>query len=84
MPFDGSLSRDPDHEGRTLGAVRTALASVPFYAKQNLSGLVAEDGSLNGLLARLPLLTRERVRPTLPKVWFPEGRDAKAELGIRA
>jgi phenylacetate-coenzyme A ligase PaaK-like adenylate-forming protein len=84
MPFDGALSLDADHDGRTLRAVRTALASVPFYAKQNLSGLVAEEGALDDVLARLPLLTRDRVRPALPKVWFPEGRDAKAELASGA
>lgn len=84
MPLDGALSRDTEHAGRTLGAIRRALASVPFYAKQNLGGLVADDASLDTALARLPLLTREKVRPTLPKVWFPEGRDAKAELASGA
>ncbi len=84
MPFDGALSRDPEHAGRTLGAVRRALASVPFYAKQDLGRLVADDAPLETALARLPLLTRERVRPTLPKVWFPEGRDAKSELASGA
>ena len=83
MPFDGAPPRDPEHTGRTLGAVRRALSSVPFYAKQDLGGLVTEDATLD-TLARLPLLTRERVRPTLPKVWFPEGRDAKAELASGA
>lgn len=87
MPPDDlalDLARDPDHDGRTLRAVRRALASVPFYAKQALSARVAEDAPLADVLARLPLLTREKVRPTLPKVWFPEGRDAKAELASGA
>lgn len=84
MPFDGVLSRDPEHDRRALGAIRRALASVPFYAKQGLAGLVTDDASLDDALARLPLLTRDRVRSTLPKVWFPEGRDAKAELASGA
>src|SRR5689334_16106197 len=77
MPFDGALRRDPEHESRALAAVGRALTAVPFYAKQNLR---ADGGSLAEVLSRLPLLTRERIRPTLPKAWFPEGRDAKAEL----
>lgn len=77
MAFDG---RDPDHDTRAIGAVERALASVPFYTKQNLAALFQDGGSLESKLTRLPLLTRERIRPTLPKVWFPEGRDAKAEL----
>ena len=83
MPFDGAPSRDPEHAERTLGAVRRALSAVPFYAKQDLGGRITEDATLDAL-TRLPLLTRERVRPTLPKVWFPEGRDAKAELASGA
>jgi phenylacetate-coenzyme A ligase PaaK-like adenylate-forming protein len=78
MPFDGALTRDHEHDIRTLATVRKALASVPFYAKQNLTDV--GEGTLTDVLARLPLLTREQVRKTLPKVWFPEGRDAKAEL----
>ncbi|HVH40883.1 MAG TPA: hypothetical protein VM925_01025 [Labilithrix sp.] len=77
-------SRDHDHERRVLDAVRRALTTVPFYAKQDLRGALDADAPLEGVLARLPLLTRERVRPTLPKVWFPEGRDAKAELASGA
>jgi hypothetical protein len=84
MPFDGPLSHDPEHERRTLESVERALASVPFYSKQNLLGRMAGGGSLESTLARLPLLTRERIRPTLPKVWFHEGRDAKAELASGA
>lgn len=80
MPFDGPLSRDREHESRTVSAVERALASVPFYSKQDLAGRIGGGGTLESVLARLPLLTRERIRPTLPKVWFPEGRDAKAEL----
>ena len=75
---------DAEHEARTLAAVRAALASVPFYAKQDLASRVVEDGPLHDVLARLPLLTRERVRPTLPKAWFPAGRDPKAELASGA
>jgi hypothetical protein len=74
------LSRDPDHEPRALDAIQRALKAVPFYAKQNLAGRVENVASLAEALPRLPLLTREKIRPTLPKVWFPEGRDAKAEL----
>lgn len=84
MLFDAALRRDPEHESRTLDAVRRALGSVPFYAKQDLARAVADDAPLDDVLARLPLLTRERVRPTLPKMWFPEGRDAKAELASGA
>ena len=84
MPFDGTLSRDPEHAARTLAAVRRALATVPFYAKQDRGGLVADGATLDDTLARLPLLTRDRVRPTLPKVWFPDGRDAKSELASGA
>lgn len=63
-------------------ALKTVLTKVAFYAKQNLAAkLEAANGAgLPELLAHLPLLTRDRVRPTLPKMWFPEGRDAKAEL----
>ncbi|MBX3233811.1 MAG: hypothetical protein KIT84_08910 [Labilithrix sp.] len=68
------------HDERVRGALQRALATVPFYAKQSLAGLVTPDAPIDDVLARLPLLTRDRVRPTLPKQWFPEGRDAKAEL----
>jgi hypothetical protein len=70
---------DAEHALRTVRAIRGALANVPFYAKQ---GLVApSDGApLEGALAALPLLTAAKIRPTLPKAWLPEGRDAKAEL----
>lgn len=79
------LERDVDHRARTLAAVRRALTTVPFYVKQSLEGRLSEDASsLDEALRRLPLLTRDRVRPTLPKVWFPEGRDAKAELASGA
>lgn len=84
MPFDGALRRDPEHEGRAVDAVRRALRSVPFYVKQDLARVVADDAPLDDVLARLPLLTRARVRPTLPKMWFPEGRDARAELASGA
>jgi hypothetical protein len=78
-------ARDVDHENRTLAAVERALTHVPFYAKQDLRGLLTrDDGPLENALRRIPLLTREKIRPTLPRVWFPEGRDAKAELASGA
>jgi hypothetical protein len=68
-----------DHAARTVRAIREALARVPFYAKQGLAA--PDEGSLlDEALAKLPLLTRDKIRATLPKVWLPEGRDAKAEL----
>lgn len=79
------LERDADHEARALAAIRSAARSVPFYVKQaGFSELAQHDGSLAEVLAKLPLLTRDRIRPTLPKQWFPEGRDAKAELASGA
>ncbi len=63
------------HAARTLEAVRTALGHVPFYAKQGLAAPDAFDA-----IAKLPLLTRDRMRAALPKMWLPDGRDAKAEL----
>jgi len=73
------VRRDPGHEAKVTTAVRAAIARVPFYAK---AGYVApaEDAALGEVLPRLPLLTREKLRATLPKVWLPEGRDAKTEL----
>lgn len=71
--------RDGEHALRTVRAIRGALATVPFYAKQGLAS-PAEGASLDTALAALPLLTAARIRPTLPKAWLPEGRDAKAEL----
>lgn len=82
MPSDDThvhLAPDGDHAARTVRAIRGALASVPFYAKQGLSA-PGEEASLDGALAGLPLLTSAKIRPTLPKAWVPEGRDAKAEL----
>ncbi len=38
------------------------------------------SASLDDALRTLPLLTAAKIRPTLPKAWLPEGRDAKAEL----
>jgi hypothetical protein len=70
---------DREHAVRTLRAIRGALATVPFYAKQNLVS-PNDSASLEGALAALPLLTAAKIRPTLPKAWLPEGRDAKAEL----
>ena len=74
-----AVAADGEHAQRTLRAIRGALATVPFYAKQGLAS-PTEDSSLDGALAALPLLTAARIRPTLPKAWLPEGRDAKAEL----
>jgi phenylacetate-CoA ligase len=82
MPHD-AIAKDPDHEGRTLRAVESALRSVPFYAtyaKRGISGGLDAGLPLDQALRSLPLLTREKVRATLPKAWLPEGRDAKAEL----
>ena len=73
------VAKDAEHAQRTVRAIRGALASVPFYAKQGLSA-PAETADLDGVLAALPLLTAAKIRPTLPKSWLPEGRDAKAEL----
>ena len=67
------------HEERTVAAIRTALLHVPFYAKQGLAA-PDEGASLDDALRGLPLLTRDRIRATLPKAWLPEGRDVKAEL----
>lgn len=73
------VARDGEHALRTVRAIRTALVNVPFYAKQGLAA-PAEAAALEGALAALPLLTPAKIRPTLPKSWLPEGRDAKAEL----
>jgi hypothetical protein len=74
----GTVTRDENHETRTAQAIRSAIAEVPFYAKQKLS--VAEGAPLQELLGGLPLLTRDKIRATLPKAWVREGRDLKAEL----
>lgn len=73
------VTRDPGHSRRVVEALRSAITTVPFYAK---AGYVApaEDADLGAALAALPLLTRDKVRPTLPKQWVPEGRDVKGEL----
>jgi hypothetical protein len=84
MRSEEHATRDAVHERRAIDAVERALASIPFYAKHGLAERFAGDGPLDERLARLPLLTRERLRPTLPKVWFPEGRDAKGELASGA
>lgn len=73
------VAPDGEHAARAVRAIRGALAHVPFYAKQGLAA-PSEDTALDGALAALPLLTAARIRPTLPKMWLPEGRDAKAEL----
>ena len=74
-------TRDEDHAGRTLRAVREAIGRVPFYAKGGWKAPAEGDGgALEEALGRIPLLTREKMRATLPKAWLPEGRDVKAEL----
>lgn len=81
-PFDetnANVARDGEHAQRVVRAIRGALAAVPFYAKQSLTSPV-EGAPLRDALAALPLLTAAKIRPTLPKAWLPEGRDAKAEL----
>lgn len=75
----GAPQRDEEHEARAARAVRAAVANVPFYSKQGIS-LPPDGAPLSEVLAAAPLLTPAKVRPTLPKVWLPEGRDAKAEL----
>ncbi len=70
---------DAEHGARTVRAIRSALAHVPFYVKQGVAA-PAEDAPLEVALSSLPLLTREKIRPTLPKAWLPDGRDAKEEL----
>lgn len=73
------VTRDPGHSRRVVDALRSAISTVPFYAK---AGYVAppEGASLDEALAALPLLTRDKVRPTLPKAWVPDGRDVKSEI----
>lgn len=81
-PFDEARAHvhpDPEHSTRTVKAIAAALTTVPFYSKQGL-GAPAESAPLGAALAALPLLTAAKIRPTLPKAWLPEGRDAKAEL----
>ncbi len=81
-PFDDSHARvapDAEHARRAVRSIRSALTSVPFYAKQGLA-MPGEDTALEAVLGGLPLLTAAKIRPTLPKAWLPVGRDAKAEL----
>jgi phenylacetate-coenzyme A ligase PaaK-like adenylate-forming protein len=71
------------HEAMAIDAIRAAVTRVPFYAKQSLPA--PEPGEpLDDALRKLPLLTRDKIRTTLPKAWLPEGRDAKAELASGA
>ena len=80
---DAAGATDPQHAARTLRAIRGAITTVPFYAKQNLTAPAEDAASPDAMqraLAALPLLTAAKIRPTLPKAWLPEGRDAKAEL----
>jgi hypothetical protein len=73
------VTRDPEHSRRVVDALRSAIATVPFYAKAGYRAPAA-DASLEDALAALPLLTRNKVRPTLPKTWVPDGRDVKTEI----
>jgi hypothetical protein len=73
------VTRDPGHSRRVVDALRSAIATVPFYAKAGYRAPAA-DASIDDALTALPLLTRDKVRPTLPKAWVPEGRDLKTEL----
>lgn len=74
-------TRDDEHAARTIRAVRAALARIPFYAKLGWTA-PGDDaaGSLDEALRAMPVLTREKMRASLPKAWLPEGRDVKAEL----
>lgn len=74
-----AATHDPEHERRTVRALRAAITSVPFYARAGLTP-PPEDAPLAEALRALPLLTPEKLRTTLPKAWVPEGRDVKAEL----
>jgi hypothetical protein len=81
-PVDDTRARfahDGEHARRTVRAICEALARVPFYLRQGLAA-PSEESPLGEALAGLPLLTAAKIRPTLPKAWLPEGRDAKAEL----
>jgi hypothetical protein len=73
------VTRDPGHSRRVVDALRSAITTVPFYAKAGYAA-PSEGASLDDALAALPLLTRDKIRPTLPKAWMPEGRDLKSEL----
>jgi phenylacetate-CoA ligase len=65
--------KDAEHEPRTVRAIRTALVSVPFYAKQGRV-LPPEGATIQEALASQPLLTRAAVRSSLPKAWLPAER----------
>ena len=73
------VAPDPEHAKRAVRSLRSAIASVPFYAKAGVAA-PPEDVPLEEALRTLPLLTRDKLRLTLPKAWMPEGRDMKAEL----
>lgn len=77
-------TRDDDHAGRTLRAVRSALAHVPFYAKLGWKApeeaAASSPAAFDEALRAMPVLTREKMRASLPKAWLPDGRDVKAEL----
>jgi len=84
-----SLSRDTEHEARALRSIASALERIPFYAKRqtHAPALVEPSyrpGSLEALLASLPLLTADSIRASLPKVWFPVDRNPKEELASGA
>lgn len=68
------------HEDRVRAAIARAFAAVPFYTRQPSLRAPEPSEPLETYLPALPLLTRDKLRPTLPKAWFPADRDAKAEL----
>lgn len=78
-PGKGVTPRDVDHEAHALASVRSALASIPFYARRGLVD-AREGETLASLLSRVPLLFKKDVRSALPKAWVPAGRDARAEI----
>jgi phenylacetate-coenzyme A ligase PaaK-like adenylate-forming protein len=74
---------DPEHEARTVAAVARALREIPFYQKRGHAP-PPPGTPLREALARLPLLFKNDVRPTLPRQWVPAGRDVRAELASGA
>lgn len=74
-PVVHSLSGEPN----PVSTLARVLREVPFYARR---AAIAFDAGLgwSQALHRVPLLTKPELVATLPKQWFPNGRDAKAEL----
>lgn len=65
--------RHEAHEDKVVRAIRRAVATVPFYAKQGRTP-PAEGSTMQEALAAQPLLGRDKIRASLPKAWLPEGR----------